>query len=48
MNKILLPQIEKRKHAKQNMLSIRRIKDGKILTNQEDILNEVKNFYTNL
>ena len=34
-----------RKNAKQDMLSIKRIKDGKLLTNQADILNEVKNFY---
>ena len=30
------------------MLSINRINDGKLLTNQKDILNEVKNFYANL
>ena len=30
------------------MLSINRIKDGKLLKNQKDILNEVKNFYANL
>ena len=30
------------------MLSINRIKDGKLLTNQEEILLEVRNLYTNL
>ena len=30
------------------MLSINRINDGKLLTNQKDILNEVKNFHANL
>ena len=30
------------------MLSINRINDGKLLTNQKDILNEVKNFYANV
>ena len=30
------------------MLSIYRIKDGKLPTNQNDILDEVKTFYTNL
>ena len=46
--KFFFQQIDKRKHAKQDMYSIKRIKDGKVLTNQNDILNEVKNFYTNL
>ena len=30
------------------MLSIHRITDGKLLTNQKEILDEVKNFYTDL
>ena len=30
------------------MLSVTRIKDGKLLTNQKEILDEVKNFYANL
>ena len=46
--KFFFAQMEKRKNAKQDMLSIKRIKDGKILTEQAEILNEVKNFYANL
>ena len=38
----------KRKHANQDMLSIKRIKDGKTLTKQTEILDEVKNFYAKL
>ena len=30
------------------MLSIKRVKDGKVLTDQTDILIEVKDFYANL
>ena len=41
-------QAEKHKNSKQDMLSITRIKDGKLLTNQKEILKEVKNFYANL
>ena len=40
--------MEQRTNAKQDMLSIKRIEDVKLLTNQADILNEVKNFYTKL
>ena len=47
MYKILL-STDKQKHAKQDMLSIKRIKDHKVLTNKNDILNEVRNFYANL
>ena len=49
MHKIFFfTQIEQRTNAKQDMLSIKRIKDGKLLTNQAGILNEVKNFYAKL
>ena len=47
MYKILL-STDKQKHAKQDMLSIKRIKDHKVLTNKNGILNEVRNFYANL
>ena len=40
--------MEKCTNATKDMLSIKRIKDGKILTDQIDILNEAKNFYANL
>ena len=38
----------KRKNANQDMLSIKRIKDGKMLTKQTEVLDEVKNFYAKL
>ena len=47
-NKFFFQKMVKRKHANQDMLSIKRIKDGKILTEQTEILHEVKNFYANL
>ena len=46
--KFFFQQIEKHKNSKQDMLSINRISDGKLLTSQNDILNEVKTFYANL
>lgn len=39
------PQTENCKNAKQDMLSIKRISIDKVLTEQTDILNKVKNFY---
>ena len=42
--KFFFQQIEKHKNSKHDMLSINRIKDGKFLTNQKDILEEVKTF----
>ena len=41
-------QTEKHKNAKQDMLSITTIKDGKLLTSQKEILDKVKNFYADL
>ena len=46
--KSFFQKITKRKHANQDMLSIKRIKDSKTLTKQTAILDEVKNFYANL
>ena len=46
--KFFFQQVEKHKNSKQDMLSVTRIKDGKLLTNQKEILDEVKNFYANL
>ena len=46
--KFFFKQMEKRSNAKHDMLSVKRVKDGKVLTDQTDILNEVKNFYQNL
>ena len=46
--KFFFQQIEKRNNSKQDMPSITRVKDGKLLTEQKDILNEVKNFYADL
>ena len=46
--KFFFQQIEKHKNSKQDMLSIHRITDGKLLTNQKEILDEVKNFYIDL
>ena len=46
--KFFFQQIEKHQNSKQDMLSIYRINDGKLLTNQKDILDEVKTFYANL
>ena len=46
--KFFFKQIEKRRNATKDMLSIKRVKDGKIITDQIDTLNEVKNFYANL
>ena len=46
--KSFFQKITKRKHANQDMLSIKRIKDSKTLTKQTEILDEVKNFYANL
>lgn len=40
--------IEKHKNAKQDMLSITTIKDGKLLTSQKEILDKVQNFYADL
>ena len=34
--------------AKQDMLSITTIKDGKLLTSQKEILDKVQNFYADL
>ena len=42
--KFFFQQIEKHKNSKHDMLSINRINDGKFLTNQKDILEEVKTF----
>ena len=46
--KFFFQQVEKHKNSKQDMLSINRIKDGKLLTDQKEILSEVRNFYSNL
>ena len=46
--KFFFQQVEKHKNSKQDMLSINRIKDGKLLTDQKEILSEVLNFYFNL
>ena len=46
--KFFFKQMEKRTNAKQDMLSITTVKDGKVVTDQTDILNKVKNFYANL
>lgn len=46
--KLFFQKMAKRKYANQDMLSIKRINDSKILTKQTEILNEVKNFYANL
>ena len=42
--KFFFQQIEKHKNSKHDMLSMNRINDGKFLTNQKDILEEVKTF----
>ena len=47
-NKFFFQRMAKRKHANQDMLSIKRIKDGKILNKQTEILDEVKHFYGKL
>ena len=41
-------QVEKHKNAKQDMFSITSIKNGKLLTSQKEILDEVKEFYADL
>ena len=46
--KFFFHQIEKHNNAKQDMMSINRQKDGKLLTKQKEILDEVQNFYANL
>ena len=46
--KFFFQQVEKHKNSKQDMLSMNRIKDGKLLTDQKEILSEVRNFYSNL
>ena len=46
--KFFFQQAEKHKNSKQDMLSITRIKDGKLLRKQKEILKEVKNFYAYL
>ena len=43
--KFFFQQIEKHKNSKHDMLSINRINDGKLLTNQKDILEKVKTFF---
>ena len=47
-NKFFFQKMTKRKNANQDMLSIKRIKDGKMLTKQTEVLDEVKNFYAKL
>ena len=45
--KFFFQQVEKHKNSKQDMTSINRLKDGKLLKEQKEILDEV-NYYANL